>query len=133
MINKTFVSYRADSEGTRYKNLLVAWSNHSTRFPDIKFRDESIGVSINSIDANYIKRRIKEKIESSDVFLCLVGENTHKSDWVNWEIEQAALLNKKIVAVKIKKNYITPEQLYSKKASWAQSFTEESIRKALVS
>lgn len=131
MTKKVFVSYHSAQEDIRHKNLLVAWSKNDNGFFDIKFDDTSVGVSINSTNATYIKSVIKGKISSSSIFLCLVGENTHNSDWVKWEIEKAVELQKKIVAVKIQKSYTTPSNLYGVGASWAQSFTYESIKKAL--
>ena len=105
MADKVFVSYRADDEGTKHKNLLVAWSANDYFFPEIKFYDTSIGTSINSVNANYIKSVIKDRIKESDIVLCLVGKNTGSSDWVNWEIETAYSMNKKIVAVKTNRHY----------------------------
>lgn len=131
MSEKLFVSYRADEEGAKYKNMLVAWSKNDNGHFDIKFEDTSVGVSINSEDANYIKRRIKEKISESKTVLVLIGKETHKSEWVEWEIDKALELNKKVVAVKIKKSYSTPTNLYGIGAKWAQSFTYESIKKAI--
>lgn len=131
MSTKLFVSYRVDEEGTMYKNLLVAWSKNDNGFFDIKFNDTSVGVSINSTNADYIKSVIKSRIKEAPVFLCLVGENTHKSQWVNWEIQQAYDLGKKIVAVKIKNSYITPTNLYNVNASWAKTFKYDSIKNAI--
>lgn len=131
MIRKWFISYRADEEGTRYKNTLKMWSANDSATFDLKFGDTSIGTSINSTDAAYIKKRIIEKIKESNNFICLVGENTHSSAWVNWEIEKAYELGKKIVAIKINNNYTTPLSLYGKGAKWAKSFTLESIKKAV--
>lgn len=131
MVNKIFVSYRADDEGTRHKNLLVAWSRNDLYFPEVKFHDTSIGTSINSTNATYIKSVIRERIKESNVVLCLVGRNTGSSDWVNWEIETAYQLNKKIVAVKIDRRYDTPYALYGKGISWAFDFSKTAILKAL--
>ena len=80
MLGKLFVSYRADDEGSRYKNLLVGWSENPNKIFDVKFEDTSIGISINSTNAYYIKRKIKEKIESSNKVICIIGENTHSSN-----------------------------------------------------
>lgn len=133
MLGNLFVSYRADDEGSRYKNLLVAWSNNKNdNFFDIKFEDTSIGVSINSTNSDYIKSRIRTKIKESDKIICLVGKNTYSSEWVNWEIERAYELGKPIVAIKISNNYITPTALYGKGVKWAKTFTYESITKALL-
>ncbi len=132
MTDKIFVSYRADDEGTLHKNLLVAWSRNDRFFPEIKFHDISIGTSINSVNANYIKSVIKDRIKESDIVLCLVGKNTGSSDWVNWEIETAYSMNKKIVAVKINRHYDTPISLYGKEAKWAMDFSKSAIIKALL-
>ena len=101
MLGKLFVSYRADDEGSRYKNLLVGWSeNPNKNFFDVKFEDTSIGISINSTNAYYIKKK-KEKKRKSDKIICIIGENTCNSEWVNWELETAYELNKPIVAIKL--------------------------------
>ncbi|MCE4045574.1 TIR domain-containing protein [Lysinibacillus fusiformis] len=131
MAKKVFVSYHSAQEDTRHKNLLVAWSSNENGFFDIKFDDTSVGVSINSDNANYIKSVIKGEISESQVFLCLVGQDTHNSDWVKWEIDKAVELGKKIVAVKIKSTYQSPTNLYSVGATWALSFTYDSIKEAL--
>ena len=131
MAKKIFISYRADSEGSLYKNLLVAWSKNDNGYFDIKYEDNSVGISINSTNAAYIKRVIKNKIEISNTVLVLIGENTADSEWVNWEIETAADMGKKIVAVKIKNSYISPTSVYGKGAAWAKSFSYESIKKAI--
>lgn len=131
MADKLFVSYRADAEGELYKNLLVAWSNNDNGHFDIKFDDTSIGVSINSDNANYIKRRIKEKIKESSKFLLLIGKSTYLSDWCAWEIEQAVAMKKKIIAVKIKSEYQPPQEVYGVGASWATSFNYNAIKKAI--
>lgn len=133
MLGKLFVSYRADDEGSRYKNLLVSWSeNPNKNFFDIKFEDTSIGISINSTNANYIKQRIKEKIKNSNKVICIIGENTYDSEWVNWELRTAYDLNKSIVAIKVDRNYKSPIEIYGKNVHWAYSFNYESIKKALL-
>lgn len=128
---KLFVSYRADAEGTKYKNLLVAWSANDNGHFDIKFDDSSVGVSIKSDKATYIKQVIKKKISESPTFLLLIGDDTHNSEWVTWEIEQAVALKKKIVAVKIKSTYTSPSAVMGVGASWAMSFTYDAIKKAI--
>ena len=78
-----------------------------------------------------IKSVIKGKIKESKVFLSLIGKNTHKSDWCLWEIDKAVELGKKIVVVKIDSAYTVPINLYGVGASWAHSFTYNSIKKAI--
>ena len=89
MSKKLFISFHADAEGTLYKNLLVAWSENDRKHFDISFDDSSVGVSINSTNATYIKTVIGDKIKASPTFLCLIGKTTYQSEWVKWEIEKA--------------------------------------------
>lgn len=131
MAKKMFISYHSDTEGTNHKQLLVAWSKNDNGYFDINFDDTSVGVSINSTDAAYIKTVIKNKMADSSVILFLVGKNTHNSDWCKWEIDKAVELGKEIVAVKIKSNYTTPLNLYGIGAKWAMSFNYEAIKKAI--
>ena len=80
------------------KNLLVAWDkNDDFAFT---FYYASVDVSVNSTDAAAIKRVISARISSATRFLCIVGEDTHKSGWVKWEIEKAVELKRKLIAVK---------------------------------
>ena len=125
---KIFISYDYDKDRF-YKNLLQAWDQNK-QF-DFSFRDESVDVSINSDDENYIKQVIRRKISQSDIFLCLIGENTWRSNWVNWEIKKAFELRKPIVAIKIQKNYLPPAAIMGVEAVWAYSFSFDSLREAL--
>ena len=125
---KVFVSYKYEGDA-KYKNLLVAWSkNHNF---DVEFDDVSSDISIDSCVESEIKSGILPHIKDADVFLCIVGEKTHKSKMVRWEIEQAIILDKKIVAVKTSMSNESPSLLKNIGAVWAMSFTEKEIVKAL--
>ena len=123
-----FISYDYDND-RHYKNLLVAWAANSSF--NLEFYDASVDVSVNSNDAAPIRRVISQRINKSDILLCIVGKETHKSDWVTWEIEKGAELDKKFVAVKLDRSNTTPTALYGKGAEWANSFTFDAIKKAL--
>ncbi len=125
---KVFVSYKYDGDA-KYKNLLVAWSKHH-RF-DVEFDDVSSDISIDSRVESEIKAGILTHIKDADIFLCIVGEKTHKSKMVPWEIESAVTLGKKIIAVKTSISNKPPKGLKSVGAIWARSFTEKEIVKAL--
>ena len=125
---KVFISYDYDHD-KHYKNLLVAWDKNDEF--DFAFTDMSADVSIDSDDAAAIKRAISAKINAATYFLCLVGKYTHKSRWVAWEIEKAKELDKKLVAVKLDKEYDTPSGLLNAGVSWAFSFTFNSINHAI--
>jgi len=125
---KVFISYDYDND-KHYKNLLVAWD--ANKDFDFSFYDASVDVSVDSDDAAAIKRVISARINSATHFLCIVGEKTHKSKWVAWEIDKAVALEKKLIAVKTAKDNTSPSGLYGVGATWALSFTFASIKKAL--
>lgn len=128
MKQKIFISYDYDND-KEYKNMLLAWDKNQNF--DFDFEDGSADVSIESNDTSTIKRGISAKINQSDIFLCLIGELTHKSKWVKWEIEKAIELGKRIVVVKIKREYETPEELKNVGVTWAMSFTFKAIKEAV--
>lgn len=129
MAKKTmFISYDYDHD-RNYKNMLLAWDKNSEF--DFGFNDQSADVSIDSTDAAAIKRAISAKINSAAYFLCLVGQYTHNSGWVDWEIGKAIELKKRLVAVKIDSTNTTPSKLLNAGASWAMSFTFDAIKKAV--
>lgn len=60
-----------------------------------------------------IERLLRMRINWASTFICLIGENTHNSKWVNYEIEQAHLKGKRIVGIYAhgcKDNVEIPEQ-----------------------
>lgn len=125
---KVFISYDYDND-KHYKNLLLAWDANGEF--DFSLNDQSVDVSVNSNDAAAIKRVISAKINNSTYFLCLVGKDTHNSEWVSWEIKKAVELGKKIIAVKISSTNTTPSELLGVGATWAMSFTFIAIKKAI--
>ena len=123
---KIFISYDYDKH---YKNLLVAWDKNSEF--DFSLNDQSADVSIQSTNAAAIKRAISAKINAATYFLCIVGAKTSSSEWVEWEINKAKNLNKRLVAVKISSTNTTPADLLGAGATWAMSFTFSEIKKAI--
>lgn len=130
MANKkrVFISYDYVND-KHYKNLLLAWDANS-QF-DFYISDYSADISVNSTNAAAIKSTISRYINEGTVFLVIIGAKTYQSDWIKWEIEKAVELRKKIVAVKIDRENITPTGLFGVGASWALSFTHAAINQAL--
>ena len=69
---------------------------------DIEFYDESVRTPFDSNDAEYIRRQIREKINRTTVTVCLISEDTHKSKWVNWELQVSDEKGNKIIAMALK-------------------------------
>lgn len=125
---KVFISYDYIND-RRYKNLLLAWDQNNDF--DFSISDYSADLSINSSDARAIKSVLSRYINQASYFLVIVGEETYQSEWVCWEIETAVDLGKKIVAVKTNRSNTSPNELIGVGASWALSFTYESISGAI--
>jgi hypothetical protein len=69
---------------------------------DIEFYDESVRTPFDSNDAEYIRRQIREKINRTTVTVCLIGEQTHNSRWVDWELRVSDEKGNKIIAMALK-------------------------------
>ena len=125
---KIFISFDYDNDKD-YKNLLLAWDANSDF--DFSLYNASLNVPIDSSDATTIKKVISTRIKDATYLLCIIGKNSHKSEWIAWEIKKALELNKKLVAVKIDSEYTSPSAILNVGASWAMSFTFDSIKSAI--
>jgi len=95
---RVFLSFDSDDlQQIRGLRLLAANPNY-----DLEFYDESLKEQIESIQAEYIKRVIRGKIERASVTLCLVGQNTYKSYWVDWELKESEEQGNSIIAMALK-------------------------------
>ena len=53
----------------------------------------------NVSNKEYIQSLLRPLINQASTFICLIGPNTHDSEWVNWEVEQAFKQGKRIIGV----------------------------------
>jgi len=134
---KVFVSFDYEND-KHYKYLLEAW-DANTNF-EFTFADKTAH-EINSYNVSRIKAGLAQKIKEADYTLVIVGKyanSRHKDseligeiNWINWEIIESLEVNNKLVAVKIEKNYSSPDAIIGIGASWAMSFTQKAIIDAL--
>ena len=98
--NKIFVSFDADTD-IHYYYLMCAWkqNDHS----DFNFYDaHDINSARDTSTEETIKRRLRERLNNTKIFVLLVGENTRYSyKFVRWEIEQAISLELPIIVVNL--------------------------------
>ncbi len=137
MIPKIFVSFDYDND-KHYKYLLDAL-NENPRC-DIVFNDRSSG-EIQSYQIPVIKANLTRWINSATHTLVVIGEyaNSYHKDrseigyknWINFEIAKSKEAGNKLVAVKIDRNYESPEEILGVNASWAYSFRVDSIVEAI--
>lgn len=68
----------------------------------IDIYDGSLKVAVNSEEASYIRKVIREKILRASVVVCLIGNGTAWRDWVDWELRTSIELGKGICGVRLK-------------------------------
>ena len=66
---------------------------------DIEFNDRSVREPYNSERADYIRSRLKERINQSSTTVVYVSENTARSNWVEWEVKTSLELGKRVIAM----------------------------------
>lgn len=134
---KVFVSFDWDND-KHYKYLLEAWDAN----PDFDFVfSDKTPDEIDTNNVGKIKAALTVKIKSATHTLVIIGKEANKThkhskligfkNWINFEIYQSKQNQNKIAAVKIDKSYESPDELSGAGASWAMSFTEDAIIKAL--
>jgi hypothetical protein len=93
IMKRVFLSFKMEDKKQVDGVRLLSWHQHV----DLEFYDESVRTAYKSENAPYIRSRIREKINRSSVTVGLLGQNTHQSEWVNWELATSRELNKSIV------------------------------------
>jgi hypothetical protein len=87
--NKTYVAFDGDSD-IRYYNLMKAWKQSDST--DFNFYDaHDLNTALDTSTEETIKRRLRERMENSKVFVLLVGNNTKnlRKPYVRYEIDHA--------------------------------------------
>ena len=134
---KIFVSFDFENDRS-YKYLLEAW-NKNNEF-DFEFDDKS-SREINSWNISAIKAALTRKINEADYTIVIVGKEANRKhkdsnligykNWQNFEIAKSKENGNKLIAIKLNSNFESPDELLGSGASWAYSFSEEAIMKAV--
>ncbi len=134
---KVFVSFDYEND-KHFKFLLEAWDAN----PEFDFYFSDISSQeIQSWDISRVKAALTTKINQATYTLVIVGKyaNSYHKDykeigyrnWLNYEIAKSKSAYNKLVAVKLDREYTSPDELLGAGAEWAMSFTKDSIIKAL--
>lgn len=133
--NKTYVAFDADND-IRYYRLMQAWKQSDRT--NFNFYDAHDLNNLRSYSSEQtIKRRLKERLTNSKVFVLLIGRQTKfHYKFVRWEIENAIELNLPILCVNLNgmrsmDNNLCPPILKNKLALHI-SFNSKIIEKALI-
>ena len=65
---------------------------------EIEFNDLSVKEPFDSQRAEYIRQKIRERINQSSVTIVYLSADTAQSKWVSWEIEKSVELGKRVIA-----------------------------------
>lgn len=108
--NKTYVAFDADND-IRYYRLMQAWKqNDNTVFNFYDAHDLNNLMSWASEET--IKAKLRERLQSTKVFVLLVGEKTKfLRKFVLWEIEQAIKRSLPIIVVNLNGKRFKDEDL----------------------
>jgi|GEM_PF-533914 len=134
---KVFVSF--DYENDRhYKLMLDAWDANK-RF-DFTCKSHTPS-EIQSEDTGRIKAVLTTKVKEATHVIVLVGKYANQihpdanmigfRNWINLEVNQARLYNKKVICVMLDMDNTLPEQLKQSGAKLVRSFNEKEIIEAL--
>lgn len=134
---KVFVSFDYTNDNY-YKFLLDAWDKNKNM--DFVFEDGSSD-EIQSDDVSRIKAGLTRRINTTTYTLVIIGKEANKKhpdsdkigykNWINFEVAKSKQHNNKLVGVKIDRTYESPDELIDSGTSWAMSFTQNAIIKAL--
>ncbi len=121
-----------------YRNLLSAWLANPQN--PLDFQDLTPG-AIDTDDVSRVKGVLTTQIRASTHTLVIIGayaNTVHKDslkigsrNWIWWEIEQSKVEGNRLIAVKINSENEVPHPLYNSGATWAMSFTQHAIIKAI--
>lgn len=108
MARRIFISYQHEDQMKAKGFHLLKWNKNV----DLDFAGRHLLDPVDSNNANYIRKKIREQIDGSSVTVVLVGKKTHDSDWVKEEIEYSlAKANPSgILAIKLESNVPLPKE-----------------------
>ncbi len=69
---------------------------------EIEGHDGPPRIAFDSQQADNIKHTLAEKIKRTDTTLCIIGNDTYKSPWIDWELNESEKQGKPIIAMALK-------------------------------
>jgi len=90
-----FISFAYEDEDE--VNLLRGQAKNKNT--DLEFDDFSLKQAVNSENEEYIKKRIRERIDRASVTAVYLTPDSAKSEWVDWEIRESLKRGKGIIGV----------------------------------
>ncbi len=133
MARRVSIAHQHDDRQQVKGFILLRW-NINVNF---SFFDRSLVDPVKSKDESYIQRSIRNEMHGRSVIVVLIGDKTHTSRWVAWEIEENVGRGNGLLGIKIKgkSGAKTPTLLTTYAAevlTWQPSEFEDVIERAAV-
>lgn len=97
---RVFISFDADDKQQVQGFRLMA---HNPNV-DLDFYDGSLQSPVNSSQSGYIRQVLQGRISRCSVVVCLIGNATALSEWVDWELKTGRGLGKGLCGVRLKRS-----------------------------
>lgn len=98
-MQEVFLSF-APEDTQKVKGLLPLLASTDYR---LDFYEVPAGMDFEGESAQSVKRAIGEKIVKCGITVCLIGENTHKSKWVDCQLHKSRNKGNRIIAMALKR------------------------------
>jgi len=98
-MKRVYLSF-SDEDAPKVKNLLPQLLSPEY---ELDFYEGPLDMDIDAPSAEAIKRVIGEKIVKCNMAVCLIGENTHKSKWVDSQLAKNRNKGNRIIAMALRK------------------------------
>ncbi|HNW39970.1 MAG TPA: TIR domain-containing protein [Candidatus Omnitrophota bacterium] len=98
MLKRVFLSFCGE-DAQKVKNLLPLLNSPEY---ELDFYDGPLDAEIDTPAANSIKQAIGAKIAKCNLAVCLIGENTHSSKWVDSQLQKNRNKGNRIIAMALK-------------------------------
>lgn len=107
MTRRIFISYQHHDHLRAHGLNLMTYNKNV----NVDFTGRHLLQPVNSTNADYISRKIRDKIKGSSATIVLVGKHTSKSDWVEKEITWSKEAGKGIIGIRIDPGAEIPQSL----------------------
>ena len=90
-----------------HHDLVPAWQfrAHAKRlWASVEFLEHPVKAPFDSRAAAAIHRDVRGCIAAASTTLCLIGERTYASRWVDWEVRTSAELGKRVIGVRLRRH-----------------------------
>lgn len=78
---------------------------------DVEFVGRHLLSRVDSEKPDYIRQKIREQLKGSSVTVVLIGRDTCKSEWVQFEVEESLAANKGVLGICLEEGVTVPDSL----------------------